>query len=456
VKILKRVTKLCLWLVVVLFIGALLLRGIGIYTDETPIDEQGLLTLPEVAKGDNAYYVIDFFDQDDFDSSLNYLADGLIENWDSEKARALIESHQDKLNSVTAAASKPRFKSAFPSATELPNYAGMGFLSKLNLLKAKSLVDQQHWQTATEHIVSGLRFNCLIQKDANATLVAYLVGVAYQSLYLSYIEELVVNKELPESELLRLLDELSTYGDFHNDGFELVWSGENKYSRSFMQSEVNQSFSERLESAEYLRSLGSENNLESLGELMFASAWLAIPEYIIHPNKLNNVVSAQWQEAQEKSASLCFELSQQNLSSSNNEKPSLWRLLLPNGIGEAYYQGHSADLNHYFNRRCGANAHIGATRLTLAIAQYERVKRTEISRLNQLVPEFISVLPIDPFSGEPIKLNASERLLYSYGANLRDDGGSADALYSSECHRRQACFENPSFSLKPITQSKPN
>ena len=46
--------------------------------------------------------------------------------------------------------------------------------------------------------------------------------------------------------------------------------------------------------------------------------------------------------------------------------------------------------------------------------------------LDSLVPEFIDRVPIDPFSGAPVKLRSSpgSYAVYSFGANFKDDGGT--------------------------------
>ena len=46
--------------------------------------------------------------------------------------------------------------------------------------------------------------------------------------------------------------------------------------------------------------------------------------------------------------------------------------------------------------------------------------------LDALVPGFIDRVPVDPFSGVPVKLRSSagSYAIYSVGANFKDDGGT--------------------------------
>jgi hypothetical protein len=47
------------------------------------------------------------------------------------------------------------------------------------------------------------------------------------------------------------------------------------------------------------------------------------------------------------------------------------------------------------------------------------------ARVEDVVPAQLDALPIDPFSGKPLRFVAEERgyVMYSFGRNLRDDSG---------------------------------
>ncbi len=62
------------------------------------------------------------------------------------------------------------------------------------------------------------------------------------------------------------------------------------------------------------------------------------------------------------------------------------------------------------------------------IQQESRLPR----RLEELVPKFLSSLPLDPFSGEPIRYNPVNGLIYSVGMNLKDEGGKPTVVPLSD------------------------
>jgi hypothetical protein len=65
-------------------------------------------------------------------------------------------------------------------------------------------------------------------------------------------------------------------------------------------------------------------------------------------------------------------------------------------------------------------------RLALAMTACRAKKGKYPDQLQELVPEFLSAIPLDPFDGQPLRTKRDEKgiLLYSVGPNLKDDGGA--------------------------------
>jgi hypothetical protein len=65
---------------------------------------------------------------------------------------------------------------------------------------------------------------------------------------------------------------------------------------------------------------------------------------------------------------------------------------------------------------------------TIAVERYRQAHESALPpSLDALVPAFIDRVPVDPFSGAPIRLKVSESgyAVYSFGSNFKDDGGTA-------------------------------
>jgi hypothetical protein len=62
----------------------------------------------------------------------------------------------------------------------------------------------------------------------------------------------------------------------------------------------------------------------------------------------------------------------------------------------------------------------------LALRLFELKHGALPENLKELVPEFLAKLPDDHFSGHSMLWNSASRVLYSVGADQKDDGGSVN------------------------------
>ncbi len=82
-------------------------------------------------------------------------------------------------------------------------------------------------------------------------------------------------------------------------------------------------------------------------------------------------------------------------------------------------------------------AHLDLVRTALAIERYRLATGEVPEALAQLVPDYLDVVPIDPFDGEPIRYRRTEPgyVLYSIMEDGQDNGGrSRDDVKSDEPH----------------------
>jgi hypothetical protein len=73
---------------------------------------------------------------------------------------------------------------------------------------------------------------------------------------------------------------------------------------------------------------------------------------------------------------------------------------------------------------------VRCARLVVAVEQYRLAHGQSLpSRAGDVVPAYLDALPIDPFSGKPLRFVPEARgyVVYSFGRNLRDDGGQLPA-----------------------------
>ncbi|GAB4148108.1 MAG: hypothetical protein Tsb009_21700 [Planctomycetaceae bacterium] len=78
-----------------------------------------------------------------------------------------------------------------------------------------------------------------------------------------------------------------------------------------------------------------------------------------------------------------------------------------------------------FNAQDRANSRHDFSKIILALAAYRAEHKNYPAQLTSLTLKYLKVIPLDRFTGEPLKYRRTKKgfLLYSVGANGKDDGG---------------------------------
>ena len=111
----------------------------------------------------------------------------------------------------------------------------------------------------------------------------------------------------------------------------------------------------------------------------------------------------------------------------------------PNLIGKMMHDVGDVPTTGAIQKECDDNMLIGDTQIMLALQVYNRDHQIPPASLDVLVPKYLTNLPLDPYSGESFKYNATHEFIYSLGENHKDVGGNPDTDWSKA--------ENPTFSL---------
>lgn len=84
----------------------------------------------------------------------------------------------------------------------------------------------------------------------------------------------------------------------------------------------------------------------------------------------------------------------------------------------------ATDLNDIITIRCEENLLVGATQIMIAIKAFKNDNNNYPNSLDELVPNYLSFIPKDPFDGKSIKYSNTKKIIYSVGKDLIDSGGS--------------------------------
>ena len=91
----------------------------------------------------------------------------------------------------------------------------------------------------------------------------------------------------------------------------------------------------------------------------------------------------------------------------------------------------------YVRQYGSAMAMVRCTRTAVAVERFRRVNGRVPASLDELVPEFMQEVPMDPFSGKELlyKLDNDSYTIYSVNENMKDDNG--DIIVPGSCADRQ-------------------
>jgi hypothetical protein len=78
--------------------------------------------------------------------------------------------------------------------------------------------------------------------------------------------------------------------------------------------------------------------------------------------------------------------------------------------------------NIAFEQPCLEKFSLRATEIMLALKAYQLDKGKLPSNLSDLVPAYLSQIPIDPFDGKPLRYSREKMLIYCVGKDLKDTG----------------------------------
>jgi hypothetical protein len=110
------------------------------------------------------------------------------------------------------------------------------------------------------------------------------------------------------------------------------------------------------------------------------------------------------------------------LKTSTHDKIKKVSLFYPNSMGRIIFvmftTTHKDILKHKYRTQC----RLDAVQLQIACKLYKRKNGKYPERLQQLVPEFLESIPVDPFDGKSFRYSFDKQIVYSVGPDLKDSG----------------------------------
>lgn len=109
---------------------------------------------------------------------------------------------------------------------------------------------------------------------------------------------------------------------------------------------------------------------------------------------------------------------------SNTSAPDSAELKKENGLGIFLHSLMQVSLTNLSVKKCQDSLMVAATQTIMAIKVMKNETGNYPQTLTDLVPLYLSSVPIDPYDGESIKYSIDKKIVYSVGSDGQDSGGS--------------------------------
>ncbi len=100
----------------------------------------------------------------------------------------------------------------------------------------------------------------------------------------------------------------------------------------------------------------------------------------------------------------------------------------PNKSGDEYFRTRIRPYLDLLDEHGLAKARYAVVTALFGVRRYIAKEARIPQKLEDLVPTYLTAVPVDPFSNEPLHYDAKQGLIYSVGTNLMDEGGKPTPL----------------------------
>lgn len=456
----KTIIKLLKW-VVIFLIALSIWIGLNSIDEDLTDEAKKYLAVDDIADADNGYVDISLIDEAEFKTVSDGCSRSKFEKitlgteLDVEYAQEVLSDKQEALSSLDGLVSKPSFK--FPESEDpfsMPSFSKIIDLNKLNIMASILHAKSGEFDKAISVAEKSIIFSQRIKNLENQKLISYLISLRMESDALNWVHTLVLEYDLDNEQLGKISRLFEQIKGYKSDSFsEVIW-GEFRYSYDLSNHMFDSIVSMRFDAYEFDEnfwnfSLTDYFSERTYKEDLFGLTNALIPSYYTHPNETANMVLDNYKSFAELSAEYCKDINIKNVNIKGRKARwdiSWLDIVSPNSAGEIWGQSGFHFSNH-FKTNCRSHAYAEGVKTVVALKRFEADKGYLPENLQQLVPEYLNTLPIDPFDGNPLRYSKKDLWVYSVGVNYLDDGGDAEGQYSFSCNEEDKCFMNPTVKI---------
>lgn len=318
--------------------------------------------------------------------------------WDDKAVVEEVLNNTAAYKVFSVAAHKPKFQDpAFADDekldiySNLPNLSSWRAASRASRFYALHLAKQGKHKEAMEEALNSVRIGQKIQ-DSQVLLIEYLVALAMKGIGLEIAQKLLTASTLSSNELRQYIREFEQYSE--NEG--------------------------GLVSAFKLEYYGK---LQSIDDLVLGrnGAEKVRPNYRFQPNNTKTIFANEMRTLIRHANAECKK------QDAHMSLPplSLWEIYtMKNAVGRHTSDVVGVSLEGAITKKCQEDVLVSVTQAMFAIKAFKKDTGDYPSLFDDLVPAYISSVPLDPYGGKSLGYSREKKILYSIGEDMQDNGGS--------------------------------
>lgn len=351
----------------------------------------------------------------------------------------LISNNKETLKYIAETDSKSNFQ--YPQLTDtsnistnVENYLGLYTLEKIYIF----YLEKQG--KSKEAIEQAFILLSLMKKIENSQvgINAYTLAVTMREDSLKLIREIISNSNFTEEELKQYSEKLNTYQN-----------AEKNYKENLLKVSIGATI-KRIDS---LKNEEPSNTLRIKDYLFFQFTQLGYHfPYYFEKNRTRTYFIDYITQKIKNSNKLC----DNSFSSEDTIMNSIFGFskqntfiglfytklyFTENVLGKYFFSNSVESFEKTLETTCKNNnfSSFGVTQILLALKAFNKKTNDLPSTLNELVPNYLSVIPLDPYDGKPLKYSKEKKIIYSIGSSTQDIVGSTDTNLD--------LMKNPTFKI---------
>lgn len=283
---------------------------------------------------------------------------------------------------------------------------------RLVLIKARHLFEQGEEEQAFNEVFKVIKIAHIIE-NSQGSLIQYLIGLYNKERALKQLREMLPDTKLSSALLISYAKSLDEF----KDSREGLTKGIKLECMTIINTKLK--VLDGIATEEELEYLGINNEIDRVKRRI---------GYFYKPNKTKRIMTDIFRLQIANTTVDYFKDFQAEYFTLNYDEiriptSKIKMLFTENILGRFFLNISLVDFPYASKKRFLESFSVMGTQTLFAIKSYWQDNHIRPSSLEELVPEYLREVPLDPFDGQPIRYSLEKAIIYSVGDDLIDNGG---------------------------------